>query len=86
MRNLVAAGYTTLRIELVDEPAEVVGPLLEGYRAVMLGRRSAGSLWKWLGQLPDANGNVHGVGAGSLEAHAERAVTSMKPTAASLRR
>jgi hypothetical protein len=81
---LLAAGYKTLRVELVDEPAEFVGPLLEGYRAVMEGRRQPRELWGWLGGLPDANGRVHGVSAGSLEEVREKGVGELKPTAAAV--
>jgi len=32
LKDLAGAGYGALRVELVDEPPEVVAPLLEGYR------------------------------------------------------
>lgn len=32
--DLLRAGLRSFRVELVDEPAEVVGPLLQGYRWV----------------------------------------------------
>ncbi|EFJ50364.1 hypothetical protein VOLCADRAFT_116887 [Volvox carteri f. nagariensis] len=67
VRDLIKAGYRTVRIELVDEQPQYVAPLLEGYRDVILGRRGPGDLWRWLGTLPDANGAVHGVDAGSLQ-------------------
>lgn len=35
LAGLVGAGYGTLRVELVDEPAAYVAPLLEGYRAAL---------------------------------------------------
>lgn len=41
--------------------------------------------WRWIQELPDANGRPHGVSLGSLENRGERAAGSMKPTAASLR-
>jgi putative protease len=45
---LLSSGIKQFRVELVDEPPELVGPLLEGYLAVMEGRRSADDLWGWL--------------------------------------
>lgn len=35
LRPLVAAGFGVFRIELVDQPAQFVAPLLEGYRAAL---------------------------------------------------
>lgn len=84
-------------MELVDEPAHVVAPLLEGYRQALAaaadgssagwGAPQAGArrMWDWMQSLPDANGRAHGVGLGSLEVRAEQAADRMKPTAASLR-
>lgn len=80
----------------MDEPAEVVAPLLEGYRAALqaaaagggagAGAAQAQQFMRWMqGSLPDANGRTHGVGLGSLEVRAEREARLMKPTAASLR-
>ncbi|GLC64650.1 Peptidase U32 [Pleodorina starrii] len=85
LRDLIRAGFRTVRIELVDEQPQYVAPLLEGYRDVILGRRGPGDLWRWLGTLPDANGAVHGVDAGSLQVHKERSRGAMKPTAAALK-
>jgi len=111
LTDLVHSGYGCFRIELVDQPAAAVAPLLEGYRraladAVALrdaqrqegGGGAAGreardgaerrqrELWRWMqGEMQDANGRSQGVGLGSLEVRAERAVAGMKPTAASLR-
>lgn len=68
---LLSAGVGCFRVELVDEPADVVVPLLEGYAAVLAGKRSAGSLWEELGD----------VGGGSLDVRAERARDSLRPTA-----
>lgn len=82
------------RVELVDEPAQYVAPLLEGYRQALQaaaegggssGAQGAQQMWRWMQALPDANGRAHGVGLGSLEARAERDSSRMKPTAASLR-
>ncbi|KAL4437803.1 hypothetical protein ABPG77_005715 [Micractinium sp. CCAP 211/92] len=92
--RFAAAGFGCFRVELVDEPADYVGPLLEGYRRALVaatdpaaaaGRQQAQELWRWMQGLPDANGRSHGVGLGSLEVTAERSAAAMKPTAASLR-
>ncbi|KAG2496534.1 hypothetical protein HYH03_005358 [Edaphochlamys debaryana] len=85
LRDLLRAGFRTVRVELVDEAPEAVAPLLEGYRDVILGRRGPGDLWRYLSTLPDANGNAHGVDAGSLAPAQERARGAMKPTAAALK-
>ena len=101
-RALVASGFGCFRVELVDQPASVVVPLLEGYRQALLwhGNTSArkghaedrlcdmdafSSFWEWLEKLPDSNGRMHGVGAGSLEPYVERGVEKLKPTAASMK-
>lgn len=81
MQELLAAGYGTFRVELVDESSEVVAPLLQGYYDVMRGKRQVSDLWGWLKALQDANGRAHGVSAGSLEAHVERSSASLRPTA-----
>lgn len=62
--DMLRAGITAFRVELVDEPAHVVGPLLQGYRDVLDGGRTPGDLWSWLRTLPDANGRAHGVSPG----------------------
>lgn len=82
---LLAAGYRTLRIELVDEPPEHVAPILEGYRAVAAGKLAPGKLWQLLGKLPDSNGRAGGVGGGSLDVKGERAAGSLRPTAATVK-
>ena len=93
LADFVAAGVGCFRVELVDEPAEVVAPLLDRYWAVLQAaaggestwRREAQDLWRWLQTLPDANGRAQGVGLGSLESRRVEARASsgrMKPTAA----
>lgn len=47
----MGAGYGCFRVELVDQPAEVVAPLLEGYRAA----------------LQDAVAQVHGGSTGQRD-------------------
>ncbi|GAX79879.1 hypothetical protein CEUSTIGMA_g7319.t1 [Chlamydomonas eustigma] len=83
--ELVSSGYRHLRIEMVDEPAEYVGPILEGYRNVLLGARPPSDLWTWLGSLPDANGRVGGVSLGSLANARDKSQGKMKVTAAALK-
>lgn len=81
VRDLAAAGVGSFRVELVDEPSEQVGPILEAYRGVLEGNRSPGSVWRWLSNLPSRFGNVEGVTAGSLEVKRERPAASLKPVA-----
>lgn len=44
--GLVAAGVGAFRIELVDEPAEYVAPLLEGYRRALEACAAPGRGWR----------------------------------------
>lgn len=80
-RELLAAGYRAFRVELVDEPADVVAPLMEAYRDVLEGRRGWREVWSFLGTLPDANGRKHGVNEGSLAVIGEQAKEARKETA-----
>jgi hypothetical protein len=80
--DLLDAGVRHFRIELVDEPGAVVGELLEAYREVLAGDRRGSEVVRWVGTLPDANGNAHGAGRGSLEARKEKDRGTMKQTAA----
>lgn len=74
--SLAAAGYGTLRIEFVNEPAELVKPLLETYRRVLQGQQKPREAWRWLQE-----NCVGGVASGSLEVKGERAVSSLRPSA-----
>ena len=80
--EMVVAGIRHFRVELVDEPAKVVAPLMEAYRAVLAGERRGSEVVEWVGTLPDANGRSHGAGRGSLEVRKERDRGTMKQTAA----
>jgi ABC-type nitrate/sulfonate/bicarbonate transport system substrate-binding protein len=75
---LVEAGYSCFRVELVDEAPEVVQELLEGYRAALEGSRKPREVWELLKGVTAGQG---GVGPGSLEVKAERAASSLRPTA-----
>lgn len=75
----------SFRVELVDEDAESVAPLLNGYRDLLRGELSASKLWQRLQRIPDANGRVHGCSEGSLAPKAEVAWSGMKKTAAAQR-
>lgn len=73
---LATAGYGTLRIELVNEPPELVQPLLETYRRVLQGRQKPREAWRWL-----QDSCAGGVSSGSLEVKGERAASSLRPSA-----
>jgi hypothetical protein len=60
------SGFESFRIELVDEPAHQVAPLLEGYRALLRSEISWRDLWQDLQDVPDANGTPQGVAKGIL--------------------
>ncbi len=80
--ELRQAGIEHFRIELVDEPADQVGTILEGYRDLLAGRIDHRALWSRLRRVPDANGRPQGVGAGSLAVRLEMPREAMKrPTA-----
>ena len=82
LEALSTAGITHYRIELVDEPADEVGPIVEGYRALLAGERTPGELLARLARVADANRNRQGVGPGSLAVRVEPPRTRMKtPTA-----
>ena len=51
--------WTVHSVELVDEPAEAVAPLLQGYRDALSDPSPAQTkrVWQRLKTIPDANGN-----------------------------
>lgn len=73
-------------MDLVDEPAASVAPLLRKYHDSLNGLITSHQLWDFLETVPDANGNVHGCTEGSLGVHSERKRQGMKDTASALRR
>jgi hypothetical protein len=80
--DLLHAGVRHFRIELVDEPADVVGSIVHGYRDLLYGRLQQQGLWDKLGRIPDANGTPQGVGLGSFAVRGEPQRGQMKrPTA-----
>ena len=80
--GFLEAGIRHYRIELVDEPAEQVAPVFEGYRQLLGGALSHQALWKTLRHIPDANQHPQGVGTGSLAVRSEQSKVTMKtPTA-----
>ncbi len=82
LAELQRAGLGHFRVELVDEPADQVAPIVSGYRALLDGRLDARSLWKQLGAIRDANGHRQGVEAGSFAQRTELHRRAMKrPTA-----
>ena len=94
---LAAAGVRHFRLELVDEPARLVGPLARRYRALLDGRddddgdaagggdgggQAARELLDWLATASvDSNGRAHGVTLGSLKPAREREWASLRPSA-----
>jgi len=87
LKELAAAGVGFLRLELVDEPADAVGPLVERYHGALRGVVSQEELWEFVASVPDANGRPQGVSRGSLDGAAwrERAAEQLRPTAATMR-
>lgn len=79
--QLLAAGVANLRVELTDQPAELVGPLLTSYAALARGERAPDALLAWLDEnLVDSTGARCGVTTGSFKPSAERAWASLRPT------
>jgi len=76
-----------LRLELVDEPADAVGPIVERYHGALHGTMSPQKLWEFVASVPDANGQPQGVSRGSLDSAAwrERAAEQLRPSAAAMR-
>jgi len=82
----LAAGIRHFRIELVDEPASVVLPLLEKYLAVCQGVQGAlDELSRYLMMVPNGNGDKQGFGPGSLAPNEEIAWSKLRKTAAEVR-
>ena len=80
--RLLDAGIGHYRLELVDEPAHQVAPLVNGYLDLLRGRIGHKALWTRLEQISDANGRAQGVDAGSLAHRAEPGRARMKPPTA----
>lgn len=92
LQDFCNAGAGVFRVELVDQPAEVIPLLLEGVRGVLMAdtqsdrRQRSRDLHDWMNHsLSDANGRCHGVNEGSLEVKAENR-HAMRPTASALRK
>lgn len=92
LRDFSNAGAGVFRLELVDQPADVVPRLLQGYRDVLNAENPRNRMkaqkahYTWMNQVPDANGRCHGVSEGSLAVKAEVDKRFMKKTASSQRR
>ena len=82
LSDLSAAGVGRYRIELVDEPAHEVAGIVCAYRDALHGRITSQKLRERLEPVPDANGNVQGVGLGSLAVRAEMTRDAMKKPSA----
>jgi collagenase-like PrtC family protease len=83
VRQWADAGVGRLRIELVDEPADVAVALVEMYAALVRGAASAHEVLGFVAERArDSNGRLHGVSEGSLKVQREREWGSMKRTAA----
>ncbi|KAL3912106.1 MAG: hypothetical protein SGILL_007017, partial [Bacillariaceae sp.] len=72
IKEWTAAGARHFRIELVDESAEDVRKMAEGYRAVLDGDEKPAELWETLFDIKDSNGRKGGVSFGSFRNRAER--------------
>jgi len=82
MRLMALAESANDTAAMVDEPAEQVATIVNGYRALLAGELDHHQLWKQLRRVPDANSHAQGVGLGSLAIRVEQARTEMKtPTA-----
>ena len=82
MDAMVQSGIRKFRVEFVDEPADVVEPLLEKYRNICEKKRNAArSLIDWLDQVPDSNGRLQGSTSGSLRPLKEISRSQLKQTA-----
>ena len=80
-RDLQAAGFGRLRVELVDESPEDTLKLLSGYRGVLRGEADPEELWVEMSTMRDGSGLAQGVTRGSLGGAGDRERASLKPTA-----
>jgi hypothetical protein len=65
--DMLSAGIRAFRVELIDESASSVVPLVEKYAAALVGGLNPDVLQEHLSKITDANGTAHGVTLGSLE-------------------
>jgi U32 family peptidase len=72
--DFLQAGYRLFRIELLDQPASAVAPLLDHYHRALDGQLAAPALWQWL-----RDSSPRGVTLGSLVVSPEQ--RRLKPTA-----
>ena len=81
--DFLQSGIRRFRIELVDEPAEFVAPLLSLYRDVLVKKEGAQErLSTYLhGSVQNSIGKIQGASGGSLVPSKERDWQSLKPTA-----
>jgi len=72
IRDWVASGIGMLRVELVDECAEDVRKIVDGYEGVLFKKLRAREVWDTLSTIRDGNGRIGGVSHGSLHNAIER--------------
>ena len=80
--DLVAAGVSRFRIELVDEPANEVARIVEAYRRCLGHDANIADALDALAAVTDVNGHAQGVGLGSLAVKAELRKSDMKKPSA----
>jgi collagenase-like PrtC family protease len=80
--DLVAAGITRFRIELVDEPADEVARIVEAYRRCLEPQADSAGALRELARVTDVNGHAQGVGLGSLAVKLELRRQDMKKPSA----
>ena len=84
--QLLASGVRHVRIELTDQPASLVSPMLDRYAALCRGEAEPDRLLNWLAKnLVDSTGHKPGVTTGSFKPATERKWASLRPTAAAER-
>ena len=87
MPQFLQSGIRRFRLEFVDEPPQVVPPLLSKFRDVALGRpQAAAALEAFIAsQVKDSNGRAQGFTPGSLKPTVELGRSKLKTTAAERR-
>lgn len=87
IESFLNAGIKKFRVELVDEAADSIEPLLDQYKEIIESEfhgtreQAIDNLLDWLGKLPNRNGATQGVSPGSLKPSTERQWSSLKKTA-----
>lgn len=86
LRRWLDVGIRRFRLELVDEPPHVAIGLVSAYMGLLTGSLTPDEVLARVSRAHDSNGNMGGVGEGSLRVATERAWSALRPTRAAAAR